>query len=196
VAFEPRHAALLDKSTSGRVVSVDSSGGGEKLSYAVRIYEQNMLVAQEDVRVGVTVRRNVAVARASFARGDAIDSADITIQDEWLPLTKRPAAADVVAGSVAKGRINVGDVIDARNIEDPLAIRPGDQIVVDCISGALVVRTHAVAKEAGRQGEVIAAETVEWKQGILVKVSKAGHGVSMGPVDLKKRRSQSKSQRS
>lgn len=196
VSFDARNAALLDKSTSGRTVTVNATGTGEKLGYAVRVYEQNMLVSQDDVRVGVLVRRDVAVATRSLGRGEAIDASDFTKQEEWLPLTRRPADVNAVAGSMVKGRVNPGEVIDARMIEDPLAVKAGDRISVDCIAGNLVVRTLAIAKTAGKRGDVITAETIEWKQGILVKISDSGHGVSMGPVDTKKNKTAARANRS
>lgn len=185
VLFETRDASILDKSVSGRVATITTSGSGEKLVYSVRLYEKDALVAQGEVRVGVTVRREVAVVNATLDRGSPLSTADYTVQEQWLPLTRKPAPIAEIDGTVLKGRLNAGDVIESRLIEDPLSVKKGDQIVVDCINGGIVLRTVAIATASGRQGEIIAAETVEWHKGILVRLGKSGHGVAVGPTELK-----------
>lgn len=185
VLFETRDASLLDKSVSGRVATITSSGSGEKLVYSVRLYEHEALVSQGEVRVGVTVRREVAVVTSTLDRGSSLAASDFTVQEQWLPLTRKPAPIAEIEGTVLKGRLNAGDVIESRQIEDPLSVKKGDQIVVDCINGGIVLRTIAIATASGRQGEIIAAETVEWHSGILVRLGKSGHGVAVGPTELK-----------
>lgn len=184
--FEQRDHALLDKATSGRTVAINSTGSGERLGFSVRVYEQNSLVAQGDVRVGVLVRRQCAVTRTNIDRNAALSASDYEVAEQWLPLTRTPATVDQIEGCVAKGRLAAGEVIEARHLLDPVVAKAGDQIMVDCISGGILLRTPAIATSAGRQGETIVAESVEWRRGILVKLGKPGQGVAVGPAELKK----------
>lgn len=186
VSFDQRDQALLEKSTNGRTVAVHSTGTGERMGFSVRVYEQNALAAQGDVRVGALVRRLCAVASTNIDRNAALNAADYTIEEQWLPLTRTPAAIEEIDGCVAKGRLATGDVIEARHLQDPMVAKAGDQIMVDCISGGILLRTPAIATAAGRQGDIIVAESVEWRRGILVKLGKPGQGVAVGPADLKK----------
>ena len=186
VTFDQRDHALLEKATAGRTVAIHSTGTGERVGFSVRVYEHNTLAAQGDVRVGVVVRRLCAVARTNIDRASVLTGSDFEIEEQWLPLTRTPAATDMIEGQVAKGRLAAGDVIEARHLQDPVVAKPGDQIMVDCISGGILLRTPAVATTAGRQGEVIVAESLEWRRGILVKLGKPGQGVAVGPADLKK----------
>ncbi|MEI7657757.1 MAG: flagella basal body P-ring formation protein FlgA [Phycisphaerae bacterium] len=186
VSFDQRDHALLEKATSGRTVSIHSTGSGERLGFSVRMYEQNSLVAQGDVRVGVVVRRQCAVTRTNIDRSAALNASDYQVEEQWLPLTRTPAALDQIDGCVAKGRLGAGEVIEARHLLDPVVAKAGDQIMVDCVSGGILLRTPAIATAAGRQGETIVAESVEWRRGILVKLGKPGQGVAVGPAELKK----------
>lgn len=186
VTFDQRDHALLDTATDGRTVAIHSTGTGERVGFSVRVYEQNTLRAQGDVRAGVAVRRVCAVTKTNIDRNSAVAGSDFEIREQWLPLTRRPASPDDIEGQVAKGRLAAGDVIEIRHLQEPLAAKAGDQIMVDCISGGILLRTPAIATTAGRQGEVIVAESLEWRRGILVKLGKPGQGVAVGPADLKK----------
>jgi flagella basal body P-ring formation protein FlgA len=193
ISFERRDADLLDKATSGRVASIAQSGAGEKLTFNVRLYEQNMLIKQADIRVGVLVRRSVALASLPLTRGDTISPKDYRIQEQWLPLTSIPASTDSLDGSEVRSRINTGELIETRDVQDPLAVRKGDRITVDSISGGIVLSTSAIALAPGRSGDIIDAKTVEWQQPISVKISNSGHAVSLGPTELKNDRNRSSS---
>jgi flagella basal body P-ring formation protein FlgA len=186
VSFDQRDQAMLERPTSGRTVAIHSTGTGERIGFSVRVYEQNTLAAQGDVRVGVQVRRVCAVASTNIDRSAALTASDYRVEEQWLALTRTPAAIDEIDGCVAKGRLAAGDVIETRHLQDPMVAKVGDQIMVDCISGGILLRTPAIATAAGRQGDIIVAESVEWRRGILVKLGKPGQGVAVGPADLKK----------
>ena len=186
VSFDQRDHAMLERPTSGRTVAIHSTGTGERIGFSVRVYEQNTLAAQGDVRVGVEVRRVCAVASTNIDRSAALTASDYRVEEQWLALTRTPAAIDEIDGCVAKGRLAAGDVIETRHLQDPVVAKAGDQIMVDCISGGILLRTPAIATVAGRQGDIIVAESVEWRRGILVKLGKPGQGVAVGPADLKK----------
>lgn len=186
VAFDPRDHALLETPTNGRTVAIHPTGTGERVGLSVRVYEQNALAVQGDVRVGVLVRRLCAVVSTNIDRNATLTASDYAIRQEWLALTRTPADIGAIDGCVAKGRLAAGDVIEARHLQDPLVAKAGDQIMVDCISGGILLRTPAIATTAGRQGDIIVAESVEWRRGILVKLGKPGQGVAVGPAELKK----------
>ena len=120
-----------------------------------------------------------------LARGDTLTPKDYRIPEQWLPLTSLPASSDNLDGSEVRSRINIGELIEARDVQDPLAVRKGDRITVDSISGGILLSTSAIALASGRAGDIIDAQTVEWHQGISVKISNSGHAVSLGPAELK-----------
>jgi len=182
LAFDARDDNSLNESTVGRTVAITNTGGGEKLSFGVRLYENDTLVTRVAVRVGVLVRRDVAVARQIVARGDVIGAENIEVQEQWLSLAARAANPKSAMGATARSRIGVGEVVEPRDIEASVAVKKGDIVSLHCLSGGVEVRTTARALATGKEGESILFETMEWKTNVLGKISAGGHAVAIAPM--------------
>lgn len=189
LTFEERQADLLNTATAGKTVAIQCTGSGERMTYGVRIYEQDRLVQQSSLRIGVLVRRSVAVARNTINRGDVIAQDDFTLDEQWLAPCVVPAEASGIPGRVAKATINPGELISEREVEANLAVRKGDLVSVDCLSGSVVVRTTAKALADGKVGEIIGLETLQWKKQISGRVSSTGHAVCVSQAAVPSQRS-------
>ncbi|MBL9001549.1 MAG: flagellar basal body P-ring formation protein FlgA [Phycisphaerae bacterium] len=180
LTFEQSRAELLNTPTQGRVVTAQQTGTGDKVTLAVRVYEGDTLIAQGTLAVGVLVRREVTVSKEAVSRGEPIPAEALTGDMQWIPLTVKPAALRAIAASKARARIDAGSIIEERHIEAPLAVRRGDLLSLDCLSGGLVVRTTGKALDDAKEGETIPVETLQWRSVVTAKVSRSGHAVIVG----------------
>ncbi len=156
LTFDEARKDLLDLPTSGRSVAVAPAGMSERMPVNVRVLDGDRLVAEGSIRVGVQVRRTVLVARSAIPRGDKVDDADVDAQERWLAPTLAPATREQALGSAARARIGPGEVVLARDVEIPAAVRKGQTVAVDCVVGGIVVRmNNARALMDGREGEEI-----------------------------------------
>ena len=156
LSFEESRRELLDLPAAGRSVVVAPTGVSERMPVNVRVLEGGKLIAEGSTRVGVQVRRQVLVLRSAVARGDKIDESEVDAQERWLPPTLTPATKDQALGSAARARISAGEIVLARDVESPAAVRKGQLVAVDCVVGGIVVRmNNARALMDGREGEEI-----------------------------------------
>jgi len=169
--------ALLGMGVAGRTVVVQPAGAGERMPLSVRVYEGDRLLASGTVRVGVLVRREVVVARRDLTRGAAFDAERVGAETRWVEPGVSPAAMADVLAATARGRVDAGGVIETRHIETPLAVKKGDLVAVDCLSGSVAVRRTARARAAGREGDVIEVQTLESRKSFRARVSGPGTAV-------------------
>ncbi|HYE63040.1 MAG TPA: flagellar basal body P-ring formation chaperone FlgA [Phycisphaerales bacterium] len=170
-------AEVLDMPTAGRTVAVSPAAMGDKMPLTVRVYRADVLVAQQVVRVGVTVRRTVLVSSTPLSRGSAVNSESLEEQEQWLAPSVAPATRSQVVGSVARARVEAGKVILAKDVEAPVVVQRGDLVSIDCVSGTVVVSTTARAKEAGREGDVIQFQSMNSKKTFDARVNGPGKAV-------------------
>jgi flagella basal body P-ring formation protein FlgA len=181
--FEERREELLNTRTRGRIVTAQQTGGGERMCLSVRVYEGDTLITQGTLTVGVLIRREVGVLKSPVSRGEMIPAELVTTAEQWLPPTAKPVPVPAIAGRTARARINAGDVVEERDIEATLAVRKGDFLSLDCISGSVVVRTTAKALADAREGDTIPVETIQWRKTLTAKVSRSGHAVAVGAAE-------------
>ncbi|MBS0196316.1 MAG: flagellar basal body P-ring formation protein FlgA [Planctomycetes bacterium] len=175
--FDKRDESLLGMSCKGRSVVVNPTGAGDKPTFSVRVYEHDSLVNQGTIRVGVLIRRDVAVATVPISKGETLANENIVVDEQWLPPSVRPATG--VVGRVAHSRIGAGEVIAENDVETARAVRKGDLVNIDCVSGGIAVRTTARALSDGKQGDTILFETIRWNTQIAARISGPGVAVSV-----------------
>ncbi|MFZ2874259.1 MAG: flagellar basal body P-ring formation chaperone FlgA [Phycisphaerales bacterium] len=181
LTFESRDDALLGVPTQDRTVAVQPAGEGDRLPLTVRVYEEDRIVAQGQVRVSVLVRRRVLVTTAALSRGASIRASGLLEEERWLPPSSAPATGTDLDGQVLRNRLGVGQVVEMQDIEPPLVVKRGDVVAVDCLSGAFSVRTTARALSPGRLGEVIQFQSLSSKRTFRARVSGPGLAVTLAP---------------
>jgi flagella basal body P-ring formation protein FlgA len=182
LAFDQRQDDMLSTPVFGRAVAVHQTGSGEQQTFGVRVYEGDRLVVNGNVRVGVLVKRRAVIAKGGIAKGEVFSVASLGEEDRWLPTTVRPLAMEEIAGGTARVRLSTGDAIEARHVETSLAVRKGDLVSVDCVSGTVVIRTTARALQNGREGDVVPMVTLAWHKPISVRVGAGGRGVAVAAM--------------
>jgi flagella basal body P-ring formation protein FlgA len=148
-------AALLSTPAQGRTVDARPTGLGDRVPVQVTVYEGDRVVASGLVRAGVLLRREVALASAGVARGEALTAANIHSDIAWTPPSADAVPLDAALGMVARRTLRAGQRLTRGDVESPVVVRRGDLVVVRSLAGAIVVRVEARALEDGRVGDVI-----------------------------------------
>lgn len=170
VAMTDEQAAGIPASASMiRVVSpVMPQPGKQELTVAAtgRDAKQLSLVAE------FKPAARVVVVTRGVTRGTPLSAADLELQ---IPSTKSPANAfhslEEVIGQETALAIAQGQILDPQYLRNPVAIRRGEVVEVTVRSGGVQVHTKARAKADGGVGDVIAAELIDTKQPLVVRVS-------------------------
>lgn len=153
--FETGDASTLDTPLVGRVVEIAAVGSSDRMPFAVTLHEASGKSLRRSVRVGVLVRRQVALAQRAVERGDALSPEDVTVEERWLRPGDTTLDGGQVVGAVARRRLKPGDVLNAQLIEPPVLIHRGDRLQVRVMVGGVVIRRWANALEDGCEGDEI-----------------------------------------
>ncbi|MDQ7013827.1 MAG: flagellar basal body P-ring formation chaperone FlgA [Planctomycetota bacterium] len=155
LTFGVGDTATLDTPTVGRIVQIDPIGSSSRMPVRVSVYEPNRLVLRESLRVGVLVKRQVAVVSRAVLKRGIIGKDDITTETRWVSPTDRFVSPEVAIGSAAVRSLRVGEALELRAVQPPVLIEKGDPVTVRVILEGIVLRRAAYARESGRAGETI-----------------------------------------
>ncbi len=179
--FDAADSAVLDRRAEGLSVVVQPAGLSDRMTLSIRAYEGERIAVNAGVRAVILIEREVAIARSPLARGEAIGESSFTLERAWLPPSLVPANPKSLAGSVARGRLDAGKTILAKDVESPVLVRKGDSVAIDCVSGAFVVRLKARALKAAREGDTIEFQSEQTPEKIRATVTGPGRAsVSAG----------------
>ncbi len=151
---------VLATGLAGRTHVISPTAKGDVLPVQVRVYDGDRVILTQNIRVGVQVKQRGAVAARDIKRGDVLTEADVREDEVWVPASVVAADVALVPGSTSRAAIKAGSVIEDRQVVRPPAVRRGDLVSVDCISGTILLRATMRARGDGRVGEVIWVEPV------------------------------------
>ncbi len=138
-----------------RTIEAKVIGWGDRVPIAVTVYEKDRVIAQETVRVGVSIRRAVAIATRDLRRGNVINDSDVAREERWMDAGDEPAEVGATIGWGVRSRVAAGRVVMRGDLEPPIAVKKGELVRIDCVSGSLIVKTKGRAMASGKVGEVI-----------------------------------------
>lgn len=184
--FDAKDAEILAMATQGRTVAVSPTGVGERIGVMVKVYERDRVVASQSLRVGVKVRRQCAILNTSLDRGDVLSEASFRIEEREVAPGTPVADPKALAGRSAKSRLAAGHVIEARDVESPLVVSRGDVVAVECLSGAIMLKTYARARGSGREGDIVSFEPMRKGRRFEARVTGPGRAVALaeGPGEV------------
>lgn len=146
---------VLATPLTGRTYAVSTGTRGAVLPVQVRVFEGDTPVLTQTIRVGVKLKKAGCVATRDIQRGQALSADDLRTEEVWVTTSSTPETAENATGGIAQSTIKAGEVIEDRQVASPPTIKRGDMVSVDCLSGAVMLRTTMRAKQDGRVGEVI-----------------------------------------
>lgn len=183
VSFDESQGEVLDASTSGLAVSIRSLGASDKLSLAITTYRGDVIASSVTIRVTPLIRRDVAVAARRINRGEALSTEVLTRDEQWVPPSVNAMDAGSLGGVIARSRIEAGTIIRPEHVDQPIVVKKGEIVTVDCVSGGVVVRAMARAMTSARDGEVIAFQYLESKRSFNARVNGPGRAVLVAAPD-------------
>lgn len=183
LSFDDAQRDILNASTQGLTVSIRSLGASDKLSLAVTTYRGDLIANTATLRVTPLIRRDVATAARRISRGEAITADALSHDEQWLPPSVAPIQSSDIQGVIARVRIDPGTIIRPEHIDQPLVIKKGEIITVDCLSGGVVVRAMARAMTPGKDGDIIPFQYLESKRPFNARVNGPGRAVLVAATE-------------
>jgi flagella basal body P-ring formation protein FlgA len=150
----------------------DTADALGRVPLTLRIYENNRPVSTERLFVDIAMRQSVAVAAKTLHRGQIITESDLSTSTQWLDSSRTRPVTDPskIVGQQTARLVRSGQVVEARDVRSPVVVKRGQLITVRALSGGLVVRTVARAKDDGAVGDVIGVRNVRTRDQYHVEV--------------------------
>jgi|GEM_PF-1985835 len=175
-----RVEVLLDKRVIQRISKLTGAlqaGGPSK----IRQGRQRFLLSgssgssQLPVFASVVKIQSVVVAKQEIERGQIVHRTDVEIREREGNLPSN-SLTDIqwVLGKEAQRVIRAEQVLLVNQVRAPMQVQRGETVNVFVRTGGIVVRTRAIAKEAGAMGDLIALETLEGKRRLDGSISGPG----------------------
>ncbi|MEX2217771.1 MAG: flagellar basal body P-ring formation chaperone FlgA [Phycisphaerales bacterium] len=177
LAYAPEDHPFLDQAVGGRALEIRLTAHADRLPLAITLYDGDRIAASRTIRVGVEVRRTVAVAGVAKRRADLLAPEDLTTEQRWLPLTAAPAAAEQAVGASVATRLVPGQMITAADVTPPFVVAKGDHVTVHCVSGGVVLTTRARATGPARDGELVELQSLDAKRRFQARMNGRGRAV-------------------
>ncbi len=155
ITLDESDADLLNTSLVNRTATITPMGDSDRAPLHIRVYEGDRLILARSTRVGVLVRRDVVLAQRAIRKGELLDPSILRSEERWLPPSVASAPYEQIVGKSARSAIDAGEIVDLRDAEEPIVVRKGERIVVDCIVEGVLVRSTMRAAAQARVGDVI-----------------------------------------
>lgn len=173
ITFNDADRDVLDTSLEGRAWSITLTGESDHLPLQVRIYCNDQLILAKSIRVGVEVKKQVAIPLRAIRKGELFDPSLLKTETRWLAPSVEAAVPETVVGKAARSQIDIDSIIENRDVEEPIVVRKGERIVVDCVVDGVLVRSTMRAGAQARVGDVIIVQPLTPPKSVRDKANKA-----------------------
>jgi flagella basal body P-ring formation protein FlgA len=177
LTFRDDDAALLATPVAGRLCEVRLTGSSGRMPVSVTLYNADRIELSATLRVGVELRRRVAVLTAGVERGRVLDASVLTQETRWVGPDDAVVDPAQAAGLIARTRLRAGEAVTDQSVELPLAAKRGQIVSVRSIVGGAVIKTRARALAAARDGELVELETLDRSRRFVARMSGPGRAV-------------------
>ncbi len=179
--FDEDDEAFLSTPEYGRRIDVQPAAtpSASRFAVVVWIYEGERVLDSRTLRIDLQVRQPVLLLTRDIQRGDAIRTADVRAEVMWIePTGPTPIrTVDAIDGAVARKRLTAGTTLRADHLESPVVVRRGELVTVHCISGGIVLKTRARAKDDAREGDTIEFQMDGRRKTFVARVVARGRAI-------------------
>jgi flagella basal body P-ring formation protein FlgA len=197
IRFEKPSDPLLSRDVGSKRLDLQVLGRQRlgKLTFRVRLYDQDRLDSDGRVTATVHAEQNVVVAVRSLQQGRPVSDADVRLEKRWIDSSyTRPAnQLDRVVGKhLIRGK-RVGDILQVTDVRAPILIKRGARVVLRYFNGPLIIQSSVRATENGEKGQYIVVENEESKRKVTARVTGpqevtiVAESVSTSPSPIRKR---------
>lgn len=163
LTFAAADRELLTTTAAGRTVEVEADTTGANAPVTVRVFSGDRVVASGTTRVGVEIRRNVAVAKAALRKGDVIGAGDVAEEMQWVEPGTRAALVRDAVGGVVRTRLVAGQRVLLEDVQAAVVVKRGDLVNVHSTAGTVALKTLARALGNGRVGDTVEFQALDDK---------------------------------
>jgi flagella basal body P-ring formation protein FlgA len=145
----------------------------------IEAFAGDRLAFQKTLQLEVHAEGDVVTAASAINKGDTLTLDNLVVKTQWLPIgqAQQLLPLDQLIGMSAKRRLNPGQALVIRDVESPIAIRRGDDVVVHVLSGGLVIKSKARALSAGREGDMVSLQVDGSKKTFSARIAGRGRAV-------------------
>ena len=172
-----RIEAPLDAAAYLRVANLGfelKASGGRKPFSGKQYFQITGERPDQEMIVVATVARiqPVVTTLRAIDAGELIRTSDLEIRQHEgnLPSTAITSLAKAV-GMEARRSIPQGTIVQESQLSAPLQVERGETVTIFARTAGITVRTFAVARQDGAQGELVQVETLEGKERFAARVS-------------------------
>jgi flagellar basal body P-ring formation protein FlgA len=151
-----------------------TASGGRKPYTGRQYFQVTGEAADQEMIVVATVTRiqPAVTALRKIEQGELIRAADLEVREHEgnLPSTAISTLSEAV-GMEARRSISEGTILQTSQLSAPLLVERGETVTVFARTAGITVRTFAVARQDGAQGELVQVETLDRKDRFMARVS-------------------------
>ncbi len=185
-SLPPEAAGVLAEGIGARRVEArpGASSGSGRVPLKVEVFAGDRLERSAAVSAEVLVRRRGVGVSSTAARQQALTDEALVEVEAWLPPGEpAPLRRAEVAGQLARRRIEPGRPITAEDLQSPVVVNRGDVVLVDCLSGGVVLKAKARALGTARDGELVRLQLESGGKPFQARMNGRGRAVmALGPA--------------
>lgn len=164
-AVEASRGIVVPKGDLDLVVSSPSLSNLRAASVRVDIIVDGRPAKSVWVRTVLSLTREVAVAVRPLSPGEAIGSADVSMEVRRMDRAEDTfGEAEPLVGQIVRRPLRAGEMVTSQDIRQPKAVRRGDQVSLLARGAGFQVSATGLAKEDGRIGDMIEVQNLQSKQ--------------------------------
>lgn len=128
------------------------------------------------IPVTIDIFGPIVVAKTSIPKNTLIRKHHLELQEQQINLTRYANynAINLVQGMRAKRNIRQGAVISPSNLEPPMLVARGDQVIISAESAAIAIQMKGEALNSGALGEQISVKNLSSDRVIRARVTERG----------------------
>jgi flagella basal body P-ring formation protein FlgA len=157
--FDPADSAFLETPEDAYRFEIQplSNLRGDRIELAVRAWSEGRIQARRSLTVRPVVRAETVVAACDMDRDEVFQESDLTVERQWLQPSEAAGLTTLVqaVGSASTKPLRAGDVVGRKQVRSRILIERGDQAMVRCLVGGIVISLQAEARADGAEGETI-----------------------------------------
>lgn len=137
-------------------IQPQAAGTSPRVPIEIELYQGERLLQRHRLTAEVLIRREGVAAGTQIDRDRPISASDLRDEVQWLPPNADPLITRAQAEwMTAKRRIEPGSMISQNDVQSPIVIKRGDQVIVHCLSGGVAIKAKARALDNARDGEPV-----------------------------------------
>jgi len=141
-------------------------------SFTVRIFQNNVFLKEETVRVRIEVLREFVVSTSSLGRDALVTTNDISLQKKWvraIPLNAVSSLEDAI-GKIMCVSIRPNTEITRNMLKELMPVKKGKMVHIVLDNGVMKIMTMGLSEEDGAEGAIVKVRNITSSKIIYARV--------------------------